>query len=247
MAGKDDLYFHSAEVYLKPSKTNPTPRRVAIIQDVSIEIKRDNKELFGENRYAEDVASGNESISGKYKTGALDPAWMAENFLNATKTTGTLELITETVTVASGTATVAGAADFSEDYGVVDTSTTPETVFTRVAATPAAGQYVVNESTGVYTFNVSENGNVLQVKYLKETATGETYTVNNTVAGDSVYCSLFLYKTSRTSKKFGFRLANATFESVSFGFKLNEHTMPEGSFKGFADSSGKVFQLFRGA
>lgn len=246
MANKDNLYFHSAEVYIKSTQANPTPRRIAIIQDVSIEMKRENKELFGENKYAEDVASGNESISGKYKSGELDPAWLMENFVSATRTTGTKVLVrAEVGTITAGSVTVAGAADFDEDYGVVSPSTGKP--YRRVAATPAVGEYTVNEATGVYNFNTTENGTAPLFTYMKEVTTGETYTVNNSLAGDSVYCSLLLYKTSRTSKTFGLRLANATFESASFGFKLNEHTMPEGSFKGFANAAGKVFEVFRGA
>lgn len=246
MANKDNIYFHSAEVYLRPSGTNPTPRRIAIIQDVSIEVKREMKELFGENKYAEDAASGNESISGKYKSGELDPAWMMENFMSATRTTGYQELVrAEVGTITTGAVTVAGAADFLEDWGVVNPST--GRAYRRVAATPAVGEYTVNESTGVYTFNTTENGVAPLFTYLKEvTGSGETYSVNNTLAGDAVFCSLLLYKKSRTGKAFGLRLANAAFESASFGFKLNEHAMPEGSFKGFADATGQVFKLFRG-
>lgn len=245
MANPKNLYFHSAEVYLKPTRTNPTPRRVGVIQEISIEIKRDLKELFGERKYAEDVASGNESISGKYKAGEFDPAWLTDVFLQADRSTGVLLLAqAEQVTIATGTATVANAANYREDYGVVGAD---GTVYTRVAATPAVGQYAVNETTGVYTFNTTENGNKPLITYLYNSASGgETLTVNNTLAGDTVFCSLLLRKTSRAGSYFGLRLANATFESMSFGFKLNEYTMPEGAFKGFAGANGKVFEVFRG-
>ena len=245
MANPNNIFFHSAEVYIKPRVANPTPRRIAVLQEVSIEFKRDNKELFGENKYAEDVASGNESISGKYKSGELDPTWITEGFLAATRTTGMLLMArAELHTVALGATTATHASDFSEDYGIVNLATNK--AYRRVAATPAAGEYTVNEVTGVYGFNTSENGNSLAHTYLYESTDGETYTVNNTAAGDSVYCSLFLFKNSRAQTPFGLRLANATFESASFGFKLNDYTMPEGSFKGFADSAGKVFQMFKG-
>lgn len=245
MASKENLYFHSAEVYLKRSAANPTPRRIAIIQDVSIEIKRDIKELFGENKYAEDAASGNESITGKYKSGELDPSWMMEEFMSSTRTSGSIILVkSEAKTVAAGTVTVNGAADFREDYGVVDPLTNRP--LRRVGSAPAEGQYAVNEGTGVYTFNTANNGDSFLFTYLTDSDEGETYTVSNSVAGDSLFCSLLLYKTSRTGKPFGLRLANATFESASFGFKLNEHAMPEGSFKGFAGDNGIVFEMFRG-
>lgn len=140
MASKDNLYFHSAEVYIKRTAANPTPRRIAIIQDVSIEIKRDIKELFGENKYAEDAASGNESISGKYKSGELDPGWMMEEFMTSARTTGSIILVKREVgTVASGTVTVDGAANFREDYGVVDPLT--DRPLRRVASAPAVGEY----------------------------------------------------------------------------------------------------------
>lgn len=245
MANPNNIFFHSAEVYIKPRVANPTPRRIAVLQEVSVEFKRDNKELFGENKYAEDVASGNESISGKYKTGELDPTWITECFLDASRTTGMLLMArAELQAVATGTTTVTHAADFSEDYGIVNLATNQ--VYRRVASAPAAGQYAVNEATGVYTFNVSENGTTLAHTYMYESTDGETYTANNTPAGDSVYCSLLLYKNSRAQTPFGLRLANATFESASFGFKLNDYTMPEGSFKGFSDATGKVFQMFKG-
>ena len=245
MANAKNLFFHSAEVYLKPSTANPTPRRIGVLQDISIEIKRDIKELFGENKFAEDAASGNESISGKYKSGEMDPSWITEAFLDADRTTGMLLFArAELHTVTAGTTTVTHAVDFSEDYGVINPLTNQ--AYRRVATTPAAGEYSVNESTGVYTFNASENATSVGHTYLYEVTTGETYTVNNSAAGDSVYCSIFLYKNSRAGTPFGLRLANATFESASFGFKLNEYTMPEGSFKGFANSAGKVFEMFKG-
>lgn len=247
MANKDNIFFHSAEVYIKPLTGDITPRRIAVIQDVSIETKRDSKELFGENKYAEDAASGNESISGKYKSGELDPDWMMTAAMEGVKSSGILVLEkAEVHAVDSGTVTVTHAADFAEDYGVIDPATSQ--VYKKVAstATPAAGEYKCSDA-GVYTFHTSAEDKSLAFTYMREEATGTTYTVNNTLAGDSVFCSLLLYKTSRTKKVFGLRLANAMFESTSFGFKLNEYAMPEGSFKGFAASNGKVFEMFRGA
>lgn len=248
MANKDNLFFHSAEVYVTPLTGDITPRRIAVIQDVSIEIKRDMKELFGENKYAEDAASGNESISGKYKSGELDPDWMMTAAMEGVKTSGILVLEkAEVHTVATATVTVTEAADFAGDYGVINPATGKAFKKVAATATPSAGEYKVNESTGVYTFNALDNGKSLAFTYMREEATGETYTVNNSLAGDSVFASLLLYKTSRTKKVFGLRLANAAFESTSFGFKLNEYAMPEGSFKGFAGANGKVFEMFRGA
>lgn len=246
MAQSKNLFFHSAEVYLKSTAANPTPRKVGVIQEVSIEVKSEIKELYGERQYAEDSATGNSSISGKYKSGEFDPAWVNDVLLNGVRTTGMLQLVRgEEQTIATAATTVTGAADFSEDYGVVYAATGQE--FKRVAATPAIGEYAVNETTGVYAFNAGENGVKVLHTYLKETVGGETYTVNNPLAGDTVQCSLLLYKTSRAQTQFGLRLARAAFESLSFGFKLNEYAMPEGSFKGFADpATGKVFEIFRG-
>ena len=248
MAKTENLYFHSAEIYTKPEVAFPTPRRIGVIQEVSLEVKGDLKELFGEENFAEDASGGNVSVSGKYKSGELDPAWADDNILGGTQSAGILKIEKmELQTVDSGAVTVDFADEFDSDYGVVDPLS--GAVYTRVAtaAALAPGQYKVDEGTGIYSFHTSVNGKELGFTYLRGEDGGVTHTVVSKLAGSVTACSMFLNKTSRAGTSFGLLADRAIFESWSFGFKLNEYTMPEGAFKVVRGQGGRVFRIFRGA
>lgn len=62
------------------------------------------------------------------------------------------------------TITVAEAASFVEDLGV----TKGGTPMTRVASAPAAGEYSVDEGTGIYTFNATDESDAVVISYRYE-------------------------------------------------------------------------------
>lgn len=62
------------------------------------------------------------------------------------------------------TITVDNAADFVADNGV----TKGGTPMTRVTGAPAAGEYSVNEGTGVYTFNATDENDAVVINYRYE-------------------------------------------------------------------------------
>lgn len=80
--------------------------------------------------------------------------------------------ITESTTIPASpgpyTVTVVNAADFYRDAGVVKGGT----AMVKVSGSPAAGQYSVNETTGVYTFNATDHDDAIDISY--------SYEVDNT-------------------------------------------------------------------
>jgi len=62
------------------------------------------------------------------------------------------------------TVTVVNAANFTEDLGVVKGGVP----MTKVTAAPAAGEYSVDEGTGIYTFNATDESDAIDISYRYE-------------------------------------------------------------------------------
>lgn len=246
MAGRGQISFHSGALFIKGTGANPLSLRVATLQETSFDFKASNKELFGENMFAEAIGRGNIKISGKAKTGRFNGALMNQLFFAQPSANivsqAKLIALDEPGTVASATVTVANGANFLEDLGVQNQAT-GET-YTRVASAPAAKQYSVNEATGVYSFNATENTNNLLFSYLyKSTATGsKTLAITNQLAGEApTFRGIF-------STKFQGQVLTLTLnalvsESLAFGFKNEDFSMPDFSFSAQVDSLGAVGEL----
>ncbi len=246
MAGRGQISFHSGVLFAKGTGANPGSIRVATLQETSFDFKASNKELFGENQFAEAIGRGNVKISGKAKTGRFNGALMNQVFFQQPSSSllaqAKLLALDEAGTVATATVTVANAANFLEDLGVQNPAT-GET-YTRVAATPAAKQYTVNEATGVYTFNASENATALGFSYLyKTTATGaKTLSINNQPAGEApTFRAIFSQKFQ--GKTLTLTLNALVAESLAFGFKAEDFSMPDFAFAAQADALGVVGEL----
>lgn len=247
MAGRGQIAFHSGALFVKDnSSVIPTPLQVATLQEVSFDFKAGNKSLFGENQFAEAVGRGNVTVTGKAKSGRFNGKLLNQVFFNQPSANqlaqAKLLAIDEAQTVATATVTVTNSANFSEDLGVQLASTGEP--YTRVATAPAAKQYSVNESTGVYTFNASENTSALKISYLyKTTATGAgTQLITNQQAGEApTFRGVFSQKFQ--GKTMTLILNALVAESLGFAFKNEDFSMPEFSFAAQVDSSGALGEL----
>lgn len=246
MAGRGQISFHSGVLFAKSTAANAASIRVATLQETSFDFKASNKELFGENQFAEAIGRGNVKISGKAKTGRFNGALMNQVFFQQPSSSllaqAKLMALDEPQTVATLTATTTNAANFLEDLGVQNASTGAQ--YTRVASAPAAGQYSVNEATGVYTFASGENGNNVLISYLyKTTATGaKTLSINNQPAGEApTFRAIFSQKFQ--GKTLTLTLNALVAESLAFGFKAEDFSMPDFAFAAQADSLGVVGEL----
>jgi hypothetical protein len=246
MAGRGQIVFHSGALFAKGTGANPGTIQVATLQETSFDFKASNKELMGENQFAEAIGRGNTKISGKAKSGRFNGSLMQEiffkqptaNILNQAK----LLALDELGTVAAAAITVSNAANFVEDLGVQNNAT--GLPYTRVASAPAVGQYAVNETTGVYAFNATENAAVLRISYLHRTtaAGAKTLRINNQLSGEApTFRGIFVARFQGQSLTL--TLNALVSESLSFGFKTEDFAMPDFSFMAQADALGAVGDL----
>jgi hypothetical protein len=114
-----------------------------------------------------------------------------------------------------------------------------------VAASPAAGQYSVNESTGVYTFHTGvTNGTVALISYMYSTsvAGAQTIALTNQQVGEApTFKAVFVNKFQ--SQTLTLVLNALVADSLGFGFKNEEFAMPEFAFGAQADATGAVGRL----
>jgi hypothetical protein len=135
---------------------NPTPQLFGVLQNVSVDISADLKELHGQNQFAEAVARGKAKIGWKAQFGRISGRMLNDLFFGQTLVSSGLADYydtTGTTAAASITPTVPSSGTWSQDLGVRDSN---GVAMVRVASAPAVGQYSV--TAGVYTFNASQTG-----------------------------------------------------------------------------------------
>lgn len=246
MAGRGQIVFHSGALFVKDTALNSTPYQVATLQEISFDFKASNKPLFGENQFAEAVGRGNTSVSGKAKNGRFNGRLLNEVFFKqaAANISAQAKLLAldEAATVATATVTVANAANFIEDLGVQ--SATSGEQYVRVASAPAAKQYTVNESTGVYTFNATENTSTLKISYLyKTTAAGaNTLKLTNQIAGEAPTFRLLCAQKFQ-NQTMTVSLNAVVAENLAFAFKNEDFAMPDWAFSAQVDSLGVLGEI----
>ena len=246
MAGRGQIAFHSGSLFVKGTGANPNTYQVATLQEVSFDFKASNKELMGENLFAEAIGRGNVKVSGKAKTGRfngklLNQVFFAQPDANTTAV-GHLLALDEAGTVATAAITVTHAADFLEDMGVQLASTGEP--YERVASAPAAKQYSVNEATGVYAFNATENSNALKLSYMYETsaAGAKSMAITNQLAGEApTFRAVFIQKFQ--GETMTLELNALVAESLGFAFKNEDFAMPDFAFGAQVDSTGALGKL----
>lgn len=219
---------------------NPTPLLFGTMQEAEIEIKTDLKQLHGQNRFPVKVAGGKGSISGKAKFATIFGGMLETIMFGQAGSAGITSMVYDTTgaTVATTvTPTVPSSGTWAKDLGVVMAST--GIPLTRVAATPAAGQYSV--AAGVYTFNASDVGKTVYINY-GYTATSTVArkgTLQNLPMGQVPTFSLDLYS-PYDGKQIVFNFPRAISDGIKLGFKNDDFTVPDLGFQCFADTAGVV-------
>lgn len=224
---------------------NPTPRRIGVLQEVSIEAKFENKSLRGEFRFPVDNAQGPGSLTGKFKLGQINGRLWADLLGGAASTVLRTPVVDEAGTVPGSvayTVTVAGSAIFYEDLGVVLVSTGQQ--MERVASAPATGQYSV--SAGVYTFAAAQANAAVLISYNTTPASpampNTLIKVTNTVMGAAPAFSLNLCASHR-GQSFWTKAHAVSISGLTMPLKMDDYMLSEGSFECFADSNGDVLSM----
>lgn len=220
---------------------NATPRLFGTLQEGSVDISGDTKQLFGQSQFPVDVARGKMKIEGKAKMGQISGSVFNDLFFAETSGT-TLHQISyqEAKTIPSSTAytvTATNTTGFS-DRGVYYSAT--GVPFILVASAPAQGQYSVNSSTGVYTFASADASTAVLINYAYTASTGGySFDITNKLMGNTPTFRLDLNMQFR-SKQMLVRLNACVSSKLSLSTKTDDYVIPEFDFEAFADSAGKI-------
>ena len=232
--------FGSGAFYFQNARAgNYTKYGVAALQEGSVNIEMDVKELHGGNRFAVDVRTGKGKIDGSVKFAD----WRSDAFAlvtGASVATGQRSVvIDESGTLATHAVTVSGSATFYRDVQVTfidkgaGTSTlTAGQILTQVASAPTAGQYSV--AAGVYTFAVADDLANVKISYMKTLTTGALATWSNVAIGTTpVFRGLF--QGTHDADRMVLELEYCVIHGWKTGSKIDDWMQVDVPFKAFAD------------
>lgn len=243
------LQFGSGVLYGEPTggnlPTNPTPIRL-LLQEASIDFKGDLKKLWTQYQIPIATARGKIDVTGKAKIVNYDPDPINQLFWAQNIAAGIVIPVNgEVDTVNANAVTVTNAATFDKDNGVIyNSGSNAGQVLLRVASNVQVGQYSVNSTSGVYTFNSGDNGNVVAISYTySNTTRGKTISLANQLMGYAPTCRMDLWGTFR-GQIVGIRLNAATLGQWTYPTKLEDFWMSDVTFDANADASGNIGKLF---
>lgn len=236
--------FGSGSLWGINSAANSTPVRFGGIQDVSVEIQFNVKELYGQSQFPLAIGRGKGKIACKAKLATINGRTFNDLFFGQALAVGSnLTSIDEGPTAIPGTPftiTVVNAATFQTDLGVFNVTT--GLWMQKVASAPATGQYSVS-GAGVYTFAAADTTNQVKISYTyTSAAAGKQIAISNQLLGvtplfQAVFTSTFL------SKAVTLTLNRCTSIKLNFATKLEDFTIPELDFAAVADDSGNIGNL----
>lgn len=228
--------------YSGTAVTNPSPVQFGTLQDCSIDISGDIKELYGQNQFAVAVGRGKAKISGKAKFAQLNGSLINSLFFGQTMAAGILSDVFDTTgapiptTPFTITPTPPTSGVWSADLGVRNATGLP---MVRVASAPTTGQYSV--SAGVYTFATADTGLTVFINY-QYTATSTSAvksTVQNVLMGYAPTFKADLFM-PYNGKSLIMTLPSCISTKLSLATKLDDFQIMEFDFSAFADASGNT-------
>jgi len=226
---------------------NSTPRKFGVLQDVGIEFSGTSKQLYGQYQFPVAVGRGKSKLTGKAKMAQISGSAYADLFFGITPSTGQVTTSNgeaQSVPAASSyTVTVANAATFATDLGVVYTSS--GLPLTKVTAVTAVGQYSVNSATGVYTFFSGDASAAVLISYTYSVAaSGQKLVYANQLLGVQPVFQIQLQTLyiGPAGQRSALLTLNACVASkLSFPTKQDDFSVQEFDFDAFADQAGNVF------
>lgn len=247
--GAGDFFAVPSTDYAGNGISNPTPIRLGVIQSMTLEVSGDMKELHGQYSFAVDSARGKGKVGGKVEFSQVSGRAINSIMFGQTETTGTLQAVyadtTGQVVPASPyqiTVAPPGSGTFVEDLGVVDIDSV---AYTRVGSTPAARQYSVNPSTGVYTFNSAQAAATVYISYrFSATALRARSLVVNNVAMGQAPTFKAIANVSYKGKSALVILPNVMSTKLALlGTKLDDYSQQSIEYSVFTNGLGTVFEV----
>lgn len=245
--GSGNLFVTQLQDAQGNSVSNPTPYPLMTLQEGSIDMSSDLKELYGQNQFAVAVGRGKTKIGVKVKPARIIAGVWNSLYFGQTLNTGLIANYTDTAGAAIPTTpfqitiTPPSSGTYAADLGVIDWNGQP---MKRVASSPATGQYSVNVSTGVYTFNSGDTGKTVYInfQYSASVTGAQKMDVSNLPMGYAPRFKADL-TVSYLGKLTTFSFPSAISTKFSIGFKNEDFAIPEFDFSAFDDGTGKVLTL----
>lgn len=226
--------------FVRTDLATPTPRYFAAMQNIEVSFESTVQRAFGQYQMPLDVARGQMKVTGKASSVAVQGQAMADLFFNETVLTGqTTTANQEAGTVPASpvyTIAVTNAATFVADLGVLYGATGVPLTAVATAGAVATGKYYAS-SNGTYTFAAGDAGLAMKLSYRYTVAgSGQYFVINNQAMGNSPQFSMTLEQIGKTKK--AVLILNAVIATkLTDPTKLDNYTIQEMDFEGFADAS----------
>jgi hypothetical protein len=227
---------------------NPTPIKFGTLQDASLDIHADTKQLYGQKQFPEAVARGKIKISGKAKSAWINGKMYNDLFFGQPMGTNMVSVtLDEAATVPAVTPFTYTAAKtvFKQDWGVrYAAGAKAGQPLTLVASAPVAGQYSVS-TTGVYTFASADASAAVVISYsfVPATPTGTQLNITNQLMGFAPTIQVLL-NTIYNGNQFSVLLYSCIASKLSLTTKQEDFIVPEFDFEAFANPSGQVIDIY---
>lgn len=229
----------SGSLFVTPAGANPTPVVFGALQEFSVDLSFNIKELYGRYQFPLTVARTIAKCTGKAKQAQIRSRLFNEAFFQQTLATGQVATAIDEAGTIPGTPyqiTVTNSATWTADLGVYYTVT--GLPLRRVAAAPATGEYSV--AAGVYTFAAADTTLAVKINYQYTIASpGSKIVVANQLIGQATTFSV-QFSMTYNSQQFNINMHAAVSTKLSFGSKLEDFIMPDFDMSFFVDSSNNL-------
>lgn len=236
MYPKASWSFGAGKLFFRPP--GGTPIRVATLQGVDVDISATQKDLIGENQFAEASVRAGMKLTGKVQTGRFDGRIISQLFLGASEEAGTITtgllvpVNDQPFTIpASGIVELdLDTATFDSDLGVI--SATTGAAYKFVTQNPAVGEYSVTPDGSQYLFDKTEANRQVKISYIKAlTEGGQTTQITNELMGEGPTFEMISYD----SKGLFLQLWSCQFNKLSLQRKNEDFLIPNLEFGASAD------------
>jgi hypothetical protein len=185
------IMFGAGQLYALPVSFSggtfgASPVWFATLQDVDITIDATIKELRGQFQFPDDTAISDKKITWKAGYGRFSIDTWNNLYFGDTITTGSgqgtgggVPEVQEQFTLNATTHAVTNSATFTQDMGVIYSSSFQS--FVKVTGVPTVGQY--NVTAGTYGFAVADNAKAVLISYRYGIATGRLLQVQQHIQG----------------------------------------------------------------
>ena len=235
--------FGSGILYATPSGANATPIQFGALQDVSADLSRTIKSLYGQGQQALAIGAAQLKATGKAKMGYINASIYGDLFYGVSRSTGTVKLAQNEAgtvpAVTTYTVTVVNSATWVKDLGVQYAG---GNILTQVASAPAAGQYSV--AAGVYTFAAADASASVLISYeYSLSSAGTTLAVGSVLQGVQPIITIDLYRGyNGTGERH--RFWACVCNKLSIPTKMADFGIGEFDFEAFLDPSGRFHNVY---